>query len=306
MPTITLDAGDGHQFSAYEAVPAGTPRGGLVVVQEIFGVNAHIRHVADGYAADGYRVIAPAIFDRAERGVELDYDRENAQRGMALRQKIGIEEMLGDIEACVAALKPAGKVGIVGYCLGGSLAWLAATRIAGLSAAVGYYGGMIAKHLDETAEMPGHAAFRRGGWQYHARRRRRHPRRGRSGHAGVHLCRRRPRLQPRGQPRPPPAFGESGPRAQPRVSAPAPRLAESDRNCAIAANSVRSGQWFLDLLMVDWRPRSHERRQAWNDPGRFLHMKWKSRFNDLGGSSSFRQRLKLRSSPKPARRVAGA
>ena len=130
------------------------PRGGLVVVQEIFGVNAHIRDVADGYAADGYRVIAPAIFDRAERGVELDYDRENAQRGMALRQKIGIEEMLGDIEACVAALKPAGKVGIVGYCLGGSLAWLAATRIAGLSAAVGYYGGMIAKHLDETPKCP--------------------------------------------------------------------------------------------------------------------------------------------------------
>ena len=154
MPTITLAANDGHQFSAYEAVPAGTPRGGLVVVQEIFGVNAHIRHVADGFAADGYRVIAPAIFDRAERGVELDYDKENAQRGMALRQKIGIEEMLSDIEACVTALQPAGKVGIVGYCLGGSLAWLAATRIAGLAAAIGYYGGMIAKHLDEKPKCP--------------------------------------------------------------------------------------------------------------------------------------------------------
>ncbi len=154
MPTITLAAGDGHQFSAYEALPAGSPRGGLVVVQEIFGVNAHIRDVADGYAADGYRVIAPAIFDRAERNVELDYGQDNAQRGIALRQKIGIEDMLLDIEACVAALKPAGKVGIVGYCLGGSLAWLAATRIAGLSAAIGYYGGMIAGHLDETPKCP--------------------------------------------------------------------------------------------------------------------------------------------------------
>ena len=154
MTAIALTAGDGHQFSAYEAVPAGTPRGGLVVVQEIFGVNAHIRHVANGYAADGYRVIAPAIFDRAERGVELDYDRENAGRGMALRQKIGIEAMLSDIEASVVALQSTGKVGVVGYCLGGSLAWLAAARIAGLSAAVGYYGGMIAKHLDETPNCP--------------------------------------------------------------------------------------------------------------------------------------------------------
>ncbi len=154
MTAITLTAGDGHQFSAYEAVPAGSPRGGLVVVQEIFGVNQHIRDVADGYAADGYRVLAPAIFDRAERGVELDYDRDNAQRGIALRQKISIEAMLSDIEACVAALQSAGKVGVVGYCLGGSLAWLAATRNAGLSAAVGYYGGMIAKHLDETPKCP--------------------------------------------------------------------------------------------------------------------------------------------------------
>ncbi len=154
MTTITLTAGDGHQFSAYEAVPAANPRGGLVVVQEIFGVNAHIRDVADGYAADGYRVLAPAIFDRAERDVELDYDRDNVQRGMALRQKITTEDMLLDIAACVAALKPAGKIAIVGYCLGGSLAWLAAARIAGLSAAIGYYGGMIVKSLGETPKCP--------------------------------------------------------------------------------------------------------------------------------------------------------
>ena len=154
MTMITLTAGDRHHFAAYEAAPAGKPRGGLVVVQEIFGVNAHMRHVADGYAADGYRVIAPAIFDRAERDVDLDYSPENSARGMALRQQISIEDMLRDIEACVVAVEPAGKVAVVGYCLGGSLAWLAATHIAGLAAAVGYYGGMIVKHLDETPRCP--------------------------------------------------------------------------------------------------------------------------------------------------------
>ncbi len=154
MTTISLTAADGHHFAAYEASPPGKARGGLVVVQEIFGVNQHIRDVADGYAADGYHVLAPAIFDRAERGIELGYDKENVATGVALRQKIGLDEMLLDIEACVAALKPAGKVGIVGYCLGGSLAWLAATRFKGLAAAVGYYGGMVAKHLGAAPKCP--------------------------------------------------------------------------------------------------------------------------------------------------------
>jgi carboxymethylenebutenolidase len=154
MTTISLTAADGHHFAAYEASPPGKPRGGLVVVQEIFGVNRHIRDVADGYAADGYHVLAPAIFDRAERGIELGYDKENVATGIALRQKISLEEMLSDIAACVAALKSAGKVGVVGYCLGGSLAWLAATRLAGVVAAVGYYGGMVARHLGETPKCP--------------------------------------------------------------------------------------------------------------------------------------------------------
>ncbi len=151
---IELTASDGHVFGAYEAQPAGTPRGGLVVVQEIFGVNAHIRRVADGYAADGYRVLAPAIFDRAERNVKLGYDAVDRDKGIALRKEIDIAAMLLDIAACAVALQPAGKVGIVGYCLGGSLAWLAACRLYGLSAAVGYYGGMIAAHLDEKPRIP--------------------------------------------------------------------------------------------------------------------------------------------------------
>jgi carboxymethylenebutenolidase len=154
MTTISLTAADGHHFSAYQAAPKGAARGGLVVVQEIFGVNAHIRDVADNYAGEGFRVLAPAIFDRAQRGVELGYDKPGRDVGIALRQKIGIDEMLADIEASVAALKSASRVGIVGYCLGGSLAWLAATRFRGLAAAVGYYGSMVARHLDEKPKCP--------------------------------------------------------------------------------------------------------------------------------------------------------
>ena len=152
---ITLKANDGHSFSAYEKTPSsGIVRGGLVVVQEIFGVNAHIRRVADGYAADGHRVIAPAIFDRAERGVDIGYEKADMERGFALRKAIPLDHMVADIAAAVAALTSSGNVGVVGYCLGGSLAWLAAARIAGVAAAVGYYGGMIAAHLDDKPRCP--------------------------------------------------------------------------------------------------------------------------------------------------------
>lgn len=151
---IELAASDGHRFGAYEAEPEGDTRGGIVLIQEIFGVNAHIKRVADGYAADGYRVIAPAIFDRAEKNVELGYDKADVDRGIALRQKITLDQMLLDIAASGAALKNAGKVGVVGYCLGGSLAWLTACRLDGFAAAVGYYGGMIAANLGEKPRIP--------------------------------------------------------------------------------------------------------------------------------------------------------
>ena len=154
MTTITLKASDGHQFKAYEAKPAGPVRGGLVVVQEIFGVNAHIKRVADGFAADGYHVLSPALFDRAERDIELGYEKDDVARGRGLREKISLDEMLLDIAACGAALKGAGKVAMVGYCLGGSLAWLTATRLPGFAATIGYYGGMIAKQLDEKPKCP--------------------------------------------------------------------------------------------------------------------------------------------------------
>ena len=152
---ITLTAADGHSFGAYEKTPSsGLVRGGLVVVQEIFGVNAHIRRVADGYAEEGYRVIAPALFDRAEAGVELGYEGADRDRGIGLMRSIDKAHMLADIAAAVAALQPTGRVGIVGYCLGGTLAWAGAARVPGLAAAVGYYGGQIASLLDETPECP--------------------------------------------------------------------------------------------------------------------------------------------------------
>jgi carboxymethylenebutenolidase len=151
---MELTAADGHAFAAYEAKPSGKPRGGLVVIQEIFGVNPHIRRVADGYAADGYHVVAPPLFDRAERAVELGYDGADRDKGIALRKDIPTEQALQDIAAAVDALSGAGKVAVVGYCWGGSLAWLAACRLDGLAAAVGYYGGMIAANLADKPRIP--------------------------------------------------------------------------------------------------------------------------------------------------------
>ena len=152
---LTLHAEDGHKFSAYRAAPAGTPRGGLVIVQEIFGVNAHIRRVCDGFAGDGYVALAPALFDRVEPGYETGYGQDDVERGRNVRQKLGWDLMVQDTRAAVDALKKAGlKVGVVGYCMGGSVAWLSATRISGVAAAVGYYGGAVAEFADETPRCP--------------------------------------------------------------------------------------------------------------------------------------------------------
>jgi carboxymethylenebutenolidase len=151
---VAITAKDGFTLSAYEAKPTGKVRGGLVVIQEIFGVNAHIRSVADGYAEKGYHVLSPAIFDRAEKHIDLGYDKADIDRGIALRAKIPVEATLLDVAASVKALQASGKVGIVGYCYGGSLAWLAACQLAGLSAAIGYYGGLIVPHLGEKPRCP--------------------------------------------------------------------------------------------------------------------------------------------------------
>ena len=151
---ITLTAADGHKIAVYEAKPAGKPRGGLVVVPEIFGVNAHMRDVADGYAADGFHVLAPCIFDRVERDYDRGYGPADREAGIAIMRKLKPHEMLADIRAAVDMLKPEGKVGLVGYCLGGSLAWLASSAVDGLAATVGYYGGMIAANLEKQPKIP--------------------------------------------------------------------------------------------------------------------------------------------------------
>jgi carboxymethylenebutenolidase len=152
---ITLKAEDGHSFGAYRAAPAGKPKAGIVVIQEIFGVNHHIKNVTDGFAADGYVALAPAIFDRAEPGFETGYQPADIERGRAVRGKIDIGDMVKDVRAAVGALKAEGlKVGVVGYCLGGTLAWLAATRIDGLSCAVSYYGGGVAETASEKPRCP--------------------------------------------------------------------------------------------------------------------------------------------------------
>jgi carboxymethylenebutenolidase len=153
--TLNLTAEDGHKFSAYRANPSGTPRGGIVVVQEIFGVNQHIRKVADSFAADGYVAIAPALFDRVERGYETGYGPQDIERGRATRGKLSTDQALMDVKATVKELAKSGqKVGVVGYCFGGTIAWLAATRIDGVSAAVGYYGGGVADAAEEKPKAP--------------------------------------------------------------------------------------------------------------------------------------------------------
>lgn len=154
MADLELTAADGHVLAAYRADPAGTPRGAIVVIQEIFGVNSHIRRVADGFAADGYIAIAPAMFDRIERGVSLGYTPETITKGRALKVQITLDMMIADVEAAIAAVAHAGKVGIVGYCWGGYVTWMAAAHARGLTCAVPYYGGGMLEHGDETPKVP--------------------------------------------------------------------------------------------------------------------------------------------------------
>src|SRR5580658_675927 len=152
---VTLKASDGHELNAYVARPAGEPIGGLVVVQEIFGVNAHIRSVADGYAADGFLAVAPALFDRIERGVELGYEGADMQRARSFLPKLDVEKSLADAEAALSFAKAetAKKAAVVGFCYGGTIAWLAAARLHP-AAAVGYYGGRVSNYADENLSAP--------------------------------------------------------------------------------------------------------------------------------------------------------
>jgi len=151
---IRLTASDGHAFDAYRAEPKEKPRGGLVVAQEIFGVNSHIRNVADRFADAGYLAIAPALFDRAQKGVELGYTPDDIANGRGIMQKLDLNDTMKDVAAAIGVAKEAGKVGIIGYCWGGTVAWAAGTRLSGLAAAIGYYGGGIGGLANETPRCP--------------------------------------------------------------------------------------------------------------------------------------------------------
>jgi carboxymethylenebutenolidase len=155
---VRLHAKDGHTLDAYAAQPGVPATAGLVIVQEIFGVSAHIRSVADRYADDGFVTIAPALFDRIERDVDLKDEGEDRQRGVALLSKFDIDKAVDDIAAAVEWLEGFGRfrsigIGVVGYCLGGTLAWLSAARLP-IAAAVGYYGGRITQYLGERPKAP--------------------------------------------------------------------------------------------------------------------------------------------------------
>jgi carboxymethylenebutenolidase len=153
MSTLQLRAADGNVLSAYLVKPAGPLRGAVVVIQEIFGVNSHIRRVAEQYAAEGYLTVAPAMFDRLQKGIELGYGEPDIEAGRALMSKTTPEGVLADVNAAIGAVARAGKVGMVGFCWGGRATYLSACRT-NIAAGVAYYGGGIAQLLPETPRCP--------------------------------------------------------------------------------------------------------------------------------------------------------
>jgi carboxymethylenebutenolidase len=142
----TLTAADGHRLGACLARPDGAPKGGVVILQEIFGVNAHTRHDAEFFAANGYLSIAPAMFDRVEPGAVIEY--AETARGLAIANAIGEPQLLADLQAAIDAVAAAGPVAVIGFCWGGALAWLAASKCRGVDRAVCYYGSRIAKFCE--------------------------------------------------------------------------------------------------------------------------------------------------------------
>jgi carboxymethylenebutenolidase len=151
---FTLTASDAHKLGAYRADPAGTPKGGMVVIQEIFGVNHHIRAVCDRLAGEGYVAVAPALFDRTQRNYECGYTPAEIEKSRTFVAKPDWDAMMRDTDAAIKEIKSVGPVGIIGFCMGGTIAFLAATRLSGLSAAVAYYGGRIVAFADEKPKCP--------------------------------------------------------------------------------------------------------------------------------------------------------
>jgi carboxymethylenebutenolidase len=151
---LSLVAADNFKFGAYQADPSGTPKGGIVVIQEIFGVNHHIRAVCDRLAAQGYVAIAPALFDRQEPNFESGYSPDEIANARKFVANPDWGAMMRDTQAAIDAAKKYGPAAIAGFCMGGTIAFLAAAKLNGLSAAVGFYGGQIAKNVDEKPKVP--------------------------------------------------------------------------------------------------------------------------------------------------------
>lgn len=149
-----MTAADGFESSVYIARPSGPPRGGVVILPEIFGVNAHIRAVTDRYASRGYLAVAPGVFDRVQRDLDLGYDDDAVRQGQALMREIHWDRAVMDIEAAGALASEAGAVGIVGFCWGGTAAWVTAARGRGFACAVSYYGNAIPTVLHPTPSIP--------------------------------------------------------------------------------------------------------------------------------------------------------
>lgn len=143
---------DGFEFQAYHVQPTDARRGGLVLIQEIYGVTPGIKRMADGFAESGYEVLVPHLFDRCEPGFSVERNRETSATGFGYVQSVGFDRALGDVAACIEALGP--PVFMTGFCYGGTLTWLAACRLEGLTGAAAYYGGSIADFVDETPRCP--------------------------------------------------------------------------------------------------------------------------------------------------------
>ncbi|HEX2654374.1 MAG TPA: dienelactone hydrolase family protein [Xanthobacteraceae bacterium] len=152
--SISLTSADGFELGGYRADPADRSRGGVVVVQEIFGVNTHIRSVCDRFAALGYTAVAPSLFDRFARNFQSGYSPDEIAEARKLMANIDWTKLLDDTGAGVDALRSIGPVAVIGFCMGGSVAFLAAARIEGLAASIAFYGGQIARHGDERPHCP--------------------------------------------------------------------------------------------------------------------------------------------------------
>ena len=151
---FSLTAADSHKLGAYRADPAGKPKGGIVVIQEIFGVNHHIRAVCDRFAGDGYVAVAPALFDRMTRNFESGYSPAEIEKARSYIAKPDWDAMLRDTDAAIKEIKSIGPIAIVGFCMGGTIAFLSAARLSGLKCAIAYYGGRIVAFADERPKCP--------------------------------------------------------------------------------------------------------------------------------------------------------